>query len=37
MKRIGEQEATHVWAWNMESEPGPFVNTAESLLSISQV
>ena len=37
MKRTGKEEATHIWAWDMEDGPGPFVNSAESLLSIAEV
>jgi Holliday junction resolvase RusA-like endonuclease len=36
-KRTGPEEATHIWVWDMEHEPGPFGHSAESLLSIAQV
>lgn len=37
LKREGKEEATHIWAWDMEHGPGPFGYSAESLLSIAEV
>jgi hypothetical protein len=37
VKRMGREEATHIWAWDMQDEPGPLVNVTESLISIAEV
>jgi len=37
LKTTGKADATHVFAWNMEDDPGPFTNLALSILSIGGV
>jgi hypothetical protein len=37
LKTTGKADATHVFAWNMEDDPGPFTNLAASILSIGGV
>lgn len=36
-KAAAQEDAVHVWAWNMDEEQGPFAHAAESVASISGV
>lgn len=37
-KTVGESDATHLWAWNMEDEPyNPIANIRDTLLAIDEM